>query len=104
MLRNGVVHLYSFPQVTAFRHKLQVYRVNLVVVVGVFISKDKRERKVVAVVNDGPTSLGRNADVRRCDVVNAFEGFQTGTKRVAISLIFGVLEPEKNCVNEHGIR
>jgi len=104
MLGNSVVHLHPFPQMTAFGYELKVNRVNLVAVLSGFVGEDECKRKIVAVVNHGPARIGRNANVSRCDVVNTFEGFQTSAKRVAVSLIFGVLEPEKYCVNEHGIR
>ena len=73
----------------------------LVGVVGSSISKDKRCREVIRVVDDWSASVSRFANVGCRDVFNAFKGFETGVQGIAVGLAFGMGEPEKNGMNEH---
>ena len=74
---------------------------NLICIVGVPVCEDKRQREVVAMVNNRSAGVGGGTDVGLRDSVDAFERFETGAEGVVIVLIFGVVKPEENGVYKH---
>ena len=76
--------------------------VSLVCIMGSSVGKDQRERKVERVINDRSASVSGFSHVGHRDLVYSFEGFKTGVQGIAVRLTFGMGEPEKDGVNEHG--
>ncbi len=60
---NRIIDLYAFPQMGALGHELLMNGVNLVFVMCLLVGKYERQRKIVRMVDNGPTRFGRLTDV-----------------------------------------
>ena len=77
---------------------------DLIRIVGSFVGKNKRQRKIVRVVNDRASGFSGCADVSGGDVADALQRSKASTESRVIIPVFGVFEPEKYSMNKHRLK
>jgi hypothetical protein len=77
-------------------------RVYLIGIVSGFVNKDKCQRKIVGVIDNGTARFGRCANVHRRYFVYTPDRFKSGAKGTVVIPVFGMLKPEEYSMNKHG--
>ena len=101
LLPYSVVDLDAAPQVGTVVDKGFMDWVDLVRIVRGFVSENKRQRKIVGMIDHGTTRFGGCANISSRDVADVLQRFKTGTKSRMVVSILGVFKPEKNGMNKH---
>jgi len=63
ILTHRIINLHPLPEMLVRVHKFEVNRMNLISIVGVPVCEDKRQREVIAMVNNWSAGISGGADV-----------------------------------------
>jgi|GEM_PF-1521134 hypothetical protein len=64
----SIIHLHTIPKRSTSIDKRHVIGVYLIHIVGCFVDKDKRDRKIIGMINDRATGIRRSTDVAGMDL------------------------------------